>query len=135
VNESQKHGVERFAEELEALGYRPQRDAADGVWFDYTIENGPRHPDTIELGFVVPGNFPVEPPHGPNFRPAILRSSGIGGVHPGRELGRDWDHWSRPHPNWAQTDQSVRTYMRHIRSLNEELPARHKEEDDEADAA
>jgi hypothetical protein len=40
VKNNEKQGVERFAEELEALGYRPQRDAADGVWFDYEIENG-----------------------------------------------------------------------------------------------
>jgi hypothetical protein len=134
VNNDEKQGVERFAKELEALGYRLQRDTASGVWFRYVIENGPRRGDVTELGFVVPGNFPVEPPHGPNYRPAILRATTLAGVHPGRELGPDWDHWSRPPSNWAQTEQSVRAYMRHIRSLNEELPVRQQEED-EADAA
>lgn len=133
---SEKQGVERFGDELEALGYRPERNAHDGVWFSYRIENGPRRGELIELGFVVPANFPLEPPHGPNYRPAILRSApGISGVHPGRELGRDWDHWSRPHPTWAHTDQSVATYLRHIRGLNEELPPGHEEELDDADAA
>jgi hypothetical protein len=130
--DDEKRGVERFAEELEALGYRTERDDSNGVWFEYIVENGPRRGEAMELGFVVPENFPIEPPHGPNYRPAILRDSGAGGVHPGRELGPDWDHWSRPHPAWAQTDYSGRAYMRYIRQLNEELPAPAHEEADAA---
>lgn len=126
-------GADRFAAELEALGYEPQRDGGDGLWFVYVIENGPRRGQRTNLGFIVPANFPIEPPHGPNYRPAILRTSGIAGVHVGRELGPEWDHWSRPHPTWAATEQTVRAYMRHIRRLNEELPA--PEGDQQADAA
>jgi hypothetical protein len=128
----EKQGADRFFDELTALGFSPERDNSHGVWFGYQVENGPRRGEQLELGFVVPPNWPVEPPHGPNYRPAILRNAGVAGVHPGRELGPDWDHWSRPHPQWAQTDYTVRAYMRYIRQLNEELPALPREEADAA---
>lgn len=126
-------GADRFAAELRTLGYAPQRDGDHGVWFSYVIENGPRRSERTDLGFVVPANFPIEPPHGPNYRPTILRASGLPGVHPGHELGPEWDHWSRPHPAWAASEQTVRAFLRHIRRLNEELPA--PEDDQQADAA
>ncbi len=126
-------GADRFAAELQALGFKPQREGDQAVWFRYVVENGPRRGTRTDLGFVVPANFPVEPPHGPNYRPAILRGSGLPGVHPGHELGPEWDHWSRPHPTWASSDRTVRAYMRHIRTLHEQLPP--LEEDEQADAA
>ena len=116
-------GVERFVEELRELGYEPKRHGPDEVSFEYEIENGPRDGALIELGFVVPPSWPIEPPHGPCYRPAILREAGIQeGVHQGRHLGPEWDHWSRPFEGWARVEQSLRSYMRLIRNLNKELP-------------
>lgn len=120
---AEKRGVERFIEEAEALGYIPERHGTNEVAFKYTIENGPRYGETVELGFEVPANWPIEPPHGPCYRPAILRGTAVQGVHQGRHFGADWDHWSRPHESWAQTDYTLGAYLRHIRKLNMELPA------------
>jgi hypothetical protein len=124
-------GVERFVAELEALGYEPQVHGSQEVSFAYRIENGPRYGETVELGFCVPVNWPVEPPHGPCYRPAILRGTALPGVHTdGRHFGQEWDHWSRPFEVWGRTDRSVAAYLRHIRKLHQELPGC-----EEADAA
>jgi hypothetical protein len=118
-------GRDKFVEELRELGFAPELSASDEtfLWFPYQIPNGPRSGDVVELGFQVPTNFEYEPPHGPCYRPAILRNDGLQGVHPDRPAA-GWDHWSRPHPRWAQTDKTVRAYMRFIRALNRELPKR-----------
>jgi hypothetical protein len=115
-------GRDRFVAELIDLGYEPTVRDPNLVSFPYLIQNGPRAGELVELGVEVPVNFPIESPHGPCYKPAILRESAVTGVHPGRHFGPEWDHWSRPHPRWSSTDRSVRAYLRHVRSLNEELP-------------
>src|SRR5687768_259867 len=93
-------GADRFAAELRALGYEPERSANGTVCFEYVIENGPWVGRRVRLGFQVPPNFPIEPPHGPCYADAILRGLGITGVHPGHAIGPAWDHWSRPCEGW-----------------------------------
>jgi hypothetical protein len=129
---SELQGADLFASELQALGYKPQRPTPDIVTFEYTIENGPRAGMVVELGFHVPGNFPIEPPHGPCYRPGFLRNRGMPGLHPGHTIGPEWDHWSRPCEAWAGTDRTVRAYMRHIRALSEDMPPADEEEADAA---
>lgn len=116
-------GVERFVAEAVALGFTPECHAPQEVSFAYRIENGPRFGETVEIGFFVPANWPLEPPHGPCYRDGFLRDTELPGVHTdGRHFGPDWDHWSRPCEGWARTDRSLRAYMRHIRRLHQELP-------------
>jgi hypothetical protein len=117
-----KQGAALFCEEARALGYEPQEAGPNLVYFAYTIENGPRRGEQVDLGFEVPENYSVEPPHGPCYRPAILRDKGLDGVHPDRHFGAGWDHWSRPMEGWSK-DRTLRAYMRHVRRLSEELPA------------
>lgn len=113
-----------FAEGLRKLGIEPVlvEGADDLLYFEYEIQNGPRTGEQVELGLQIPANFDLEPPHGPYYRPKILTGRGLDGVHQNRAFGPDWEHWSRPHSNWNSTDRSVRAYLRHLRTLNEELP-------------
>lgn len=124
-------GRDAFAQGLREIGIEPSLSEAEAVLlsFPWSVENGPRAGENLTVGLEVPANFPHEPPHGPCYRPAILRSSGVQGVHPGRHFGPEWDHWSRPHPGWAQArgtpcayKRAVSAYLRHLRTLNEELP-------------
>lgn len=122
-----------FAQGLHELGFEPElvEGSETLLYFDYVFPNGPRLGQRVNLGLEVPPNFPVEPPHGPHYRPAFLRGRGLGGVHENMAFGAEWDHWSRPHPRWNLTDRTVNAYMRHLRTLNEELPS----EEPLADAA
>jgi len=117
-------GRQLFAEQLHELGFEPElvEGSETLISFDYVIPNGPRCGERVRLGLEVPPNFPVEPPHGPHYQPTILRGRNIPGAHENMAFGPGWDHWSRPHPRWNLTDRSVKAYMRHLRSLNEELP-------------
>jgi hypothetical protein len=117
-------GRDLFAEGLRELGFDPELpdNSPNLLFFPWLIENGPRAGETVDLGLRIPPNFPINPPHGPFYRPAILRGRNIRGVHQRQGFGPEWDHWSRPHPHWAKTDSSVKAYLRHLRTLNEELP-------------
>lgn len=119
-----KQGRDLFADGLRALGFVPEfpEGSTDLLTFEWNIENGPRAGETVDLGLRIPANFPVDAPHGPFYRPAILRGTGVSGVHQRRFFGPEWDLWSRPHPRWGQTDRSVAAYLRHLRTLNEQLP-------------
>jgi hypothetical protein len=126
-------GRDAFAQGLRELGIEPllSEAEADLLSFPWSVENGPRTGENLTVGLQVPANFPLEPPHGPCYSPAILRGSGVQGVHPGRHFDLEWDHWSRPHPAWAQARgalggyrRAVSAYLRHLRTLNEELPPR-----------
>lgn len=114
-----------FAEGLHELGYKPVlvEGSESLLYFNYVFPNGPRIAESVDLGLEIPPNFSVEPPHGPHYRPTFLRGKGLPGVHENMAFGPEWDHWSRPHPRWNLTDRTVNAYMRHLRTLNEELPA------------
>ncbi len=117
-------GRDAFAAGLRELGIEPELSEtnAQQLTFPWPIANGPRAGEEVTIGLEIPPNFPLEPPHGPCYRPAILRDSGVDGLHRDRHFGAGWDHWSRPHPRWAATGRSVQDYLRHLRTLNEELP-------------
>jgi hypothetical protein len=123
-------GRDAFAAGLRELGIEPELSYPDSslLSFPWRIENGPRAGEEVTIGLQVPPNFPLEPPHGPCYRPAILRASGLNGVHANSVFGEGWDHWSRPHPRWPQTARTVPHYLRHLRTLNEELPPGDSEE-------
>ncbi len=85
----------------------------------YSIPIGRRLGEQIRLGFDVPTDFPVTPPGGPRVSPKLGHPDGA--VHAAPDFGTEWEYWSRPFPNWAGTDRTVRSYMAHIRRLFQQL--------------
>jgi hypothetical protein len=112
-----------FIQQLQAMGFQPEDRGNGCVVFDYTIETGVRFlGQTIKLGFEVPADFPLQAPTGPHISPRILPLNDSG-EHPNGKIlvrplfGDAGEYWSRPFPEWPNTDRTVAAYMRHIHKL------------------
>jgi hypothetical protein len=116
-----------FVKELKELGYDVNELDGDRVWFPYQIPTGRLSGQEIKLGFVVPGDFNLNPPSGPHVSPRLLPMNPTQGPHPARgihesaQFGPEWQYWSRPLSHWAQTKRQVRDVMAHIRHLFDTL--------------
>lgn len=120
-------GVEVFLEGLRGLGYTPSTlpSNPDHVVIDYEVERGKFVGTKLKLGFVVPADFPVNPPSGVHVSSLIHPAQG-GGVHPTGGVHRDqalpfqqalsgeWQYWSRPPLVWATGKKTVTAYMSHV---------------------
>lgn len=122
-------GVVAFTEGLRTLGYEPQalQDFPDHIFFNYLVEIGRFAGRVVRLGFVVPSDFPNIPPGGPHVSPHVQPihpandvPHPFGGVHGSNSApfekgsGGDWQYWSRPFVNWAQSKRTISAYMAHI---------------------
>lgn len=115
--------AEDFATQLQQEGIAASNLDNGIVTFRFVVPVGPRCGEEIQIGFQVPPDFPMSPPSGPHVSPRILpihpdQSVGhpIGGVHES-PIGPDWEYWSRPFPDWPNTDRNARAYMAHVRHL------------------
>jgi hypothetical protein len=116
-----------FAAQLRASGYKEVSELPDNnVKFSYKVTTGRFSGLEVELGFVVPVNFPENPPTGPHVHKEIHphQSGGqhpTGGVHPSaghsQHFGAEWQYWSRPYPNWSQGKRDTARYMAFIHGL------------------
>lgn len=111
-----------FAEGLEALGYQVTDMGDDKLWVPYTVQSGRFADQKIQLGFVVPGDFPMSPPTGPHINPRLRPNNTTVKVHPeggihDSPFGTDWHYWSRPIGHWTETERTVRDVMAHVRQL------------------
>lgn len=115
-------GYQEFVDGLVGLGYEVRELGNNRVAFDYKVPCGRFGGRAIELGFVVPAEFPLNPPSGPHVSPQLLPLTGGGGVHPAggihaSDFGPTWQYWSRPLLHWATTRRTVGDVMAHIRHL------------------
>lgn len=111
-----------FVDGLRSLGHEVREVGNNRVTFPYKIPSGRFSDQAIELGFVVPPDFPLNPPGGPHVSPQLLPITGGGGAHPtggvhASDFGSTWEYWSRPLLNWQTTKRTVRDVMAHVRHL------------------
>jgi hypothetical protein len=114
--------VQDFIDGLRNLGFEVRDLGSNRVAFPYIVPCGRFGDHAIELGFVVPSDFPLNPPGGPHVSPQLLPISGGGGAHPtggvhASDFGPTWEYWSRPLSHWPSTARSVRDVMAHVRHL------------------
>ena len=119
-------GARLFAAQLRGAGYDVTELPDHHVRFPYTVNVGKHAGLVLEMGFVVPEDFPMTPPHGPHINKLLHpnKSGGNhpdGGIHPSpghsKHFGPDWQHWSRPHPEWADGPRTAVRYMAFIHGL------------------
>jgi hypothetical protein len=129
---------ENFAEQLRDLGYEPEVMWEEVVVFGYEVPLGKHLGEIVKIGIHVPAGWSTVPPSGPFVSPRVLPINPAQGrgrpwdaVHeangrtPFQDPNGEWEYWSRPfptNPGWANTDQSVGTYLTHLRTLFDEIP-------------
>jgi len=125
----QRYGVEVFMDGLRSLGFNPTQlpNNTSHVVIDYLVESGRFAGKRVKLGFIVPGDFPMNPPSGPHVSPEIhpIKADGdhpAGHVHKQHSAafevtGGGWQYWSRPFPDWAKSKRNVGAYMAYIGQL------------------
>jgi hypothetical protein len=116
---------QNFVDQLKTLGYEPQELGNNRLCFQYIVPVGKLIGRNIRIGLEVGDDFPATPPGGLHVSPHLLplnTTSGVlhpaGGIH-NSPFGSDWQYWSRPCPDWAKTDRTVRAYMAFVRHLFE----------------
>jgi hypothetical protein len=114
-----------FLVQLKELGYDAAEIGAGRVAFPYTVQSGHFAGTNVRIGFEVPPDFNLSPPSGPHISPRLYPNQ-PGGAHPtggihDSPFGPEWHYWSRPIPNWQQTERTVRAVMAHVRHLFDEI--------------
>ena len=110
-------GARLFAAQLRAAGYDVTEMPDHHVEFPYTVSVGKHAGLELEMGLVVPKDFPMTPPTGPHINKLLHPDKGggthpAGGIHPStshsKHFGSGWQYWSRPYPKWARAVQRSR---------------------------
>lgn len=116
----------RFAEQLQKLGF-DVIEKENKLSFPFKVQTGRLKGQEITLGFILSGDFMLNPPSGPHVRPRLLPTHPqpaphpVGGVHDSPQFGPEWQYWSRPIQHWAETRRNAADYMAHIHRLFETL--------------
>ena len=114
-------GISELKQQLEDLRYVVTLNGDTFLSFKYTIPVGRFRDKEIELGFESP-QFPLIPPPGLIIKPYLLPIAGgsihpNGGIHLRKFPSADWQYWSRPFPNWDNSEKNAKTYMAFVRTL------------------
>lgn len=117
-------GAAAFVKGLQQLGLtvKVAPSQPDHIAMDYIVPAGKFKGEKVQLGFVVPADFPVTTPTGPHVSPRIhaQANGGMhphGGIHTDRSqnfevaFGGEWQYWSRPIQGWGESHKTVDTYM------------------------
>ncbi len=116
-----------FAEQLRAAGMRVGELGDEHVMIPgYRVPDGKFEGLVVDIGIVVPSDFPLSPPSGPHVH-KLIHANRSDGPHPrghihrsakhSKHFGDGWQYWSRPHPNWTSGARNAIRYMEHVRAL------------------
>tara|TARA_R110000787_G_scaffold209044_1_gene319103 strand:+ start:5455 stop:6084 length:630 start_codon:yes stop_codon:yes gene_type:complete len=115
-------GAALFAVQLRAAGFDVVELPDNHIKFPYTVSVGNHSGLEVEMGFIIPADFPLTPPTGPHIgkKLHVIKSGGThptGGIHDSPKFGDGWQYWSRPHPKWKGENCNAVRYMSFINNL------------------
>jgi hypothetical protein len=118
--------MKSFPDQIRDLGYSVTENG-NQISFPFKIETGKRVGEEITLGLVIHPDVMLNPPSGPHVRPRLFPihpeqdvPHPFGGVHES-PFGSEWQYWSRPMHQWAETRRNAADYMAHIHRLFETI--------------
>ncbi|MBN8991359.1 MAG: hypothetical protein J0H42_24190 [Rhizobiales bacterium] len=122
-----KTGVDAFIAGLQDVGCKPEivPNKSDHVAFTYEVPTGKYAGQSINIGLVVPPDFPLTPPGGVHIS-SLIHPNKPGGSHPTGGvhdssfqgyLGHSWQYWSRPFNEWSKTKRTITAYFGHLWKL------------------
>ena len=95
----------------------------------YCVAEGKFEGLEVDLGIVVPADFPLTPPSGPHVH-KLIHANRNDGDHPdghihlsakhSQHFKDGWQYWSRPFPNWPSGPRNAGRYMEYVRALWED---------------
>ena len=110
-------GTDRFAAELEDLGYKVSRLGENRLTINYRIGEGRFQDRQIKLGFEVPTDFELSAPGGPHISPRLIPINPSAPAHPERSatssFGDNWQYLSRPFHEWS-LKRTVKRYLEYV---------------------
>ena len=122
-----------FINQLKALGIIPQEPSADKIFFEWTVPVGKNISKKIFVGFIVGDDFPANCPTGPHIKafasdwiehPLNISDQNFGHnwtayptSKPDGFFLNGWRYWSRPCPQWNESDKTVKFYLAHIKKI------------------
>lgn len=115
-----RNGVEEMEIQLHKLGFQTERPMQGMVAFPFIIRHGRFRGKEVWIALDAQ-QFPNIPPHGPYFKPQLIKESGrphpMGGIHYQNKPSPQWEHWSRPIKDWNNTEKTMKVYLAHIQSI------------------
>ncbi|WP_419857163.1 hypothetical protein [Candidatus Palauibacter irciniicola] len=120
-------GGARFAQELREAGTEVEELGDEHIMIPrYHVLDGKCKGLRVDIGIVVPPDFPLSPPGGPHVH-QLIHPNNPNGPHPSGHVhaSKDhsvhfkdrWQYWSRPFPNWKSGARNAVRYMEYVQAL------------------
>ena len=120
-------GTALFAKQLRDAGANVLELGENHVMIPaYRVPEGKFEGLEVDLGIVVPADFPLTPPSGPHVH-KLIHPNRKDAPHPhghvhasvkhSEHFKDGWQYWSRPYPNWSSGAKNAVRYMEYVREL------------------
>lgn len=110
-------GNASFEAELDLRGLKFERRALVGqfalILKDYPVPRGPNAGRAVELGVVLPADYPSAAPNGVHTKRSEVISSKVANPQES-ELGADWMRWSRVVQKWVPGSRRAELYFAQV---------------------
>lgn len=115
-------GNAMLEQQLHELGLETWSPAPGFIAFKYTVPHGRFRDREVSIALQAL-QFPAIPPSGIHVSPHIMPNTGGGGKHPDggihdrKQPTAEFQYWSRPFPEWNNSNKHAKDYIGFINTL------------------